>query len=265
MYYLIIDIYFFRGERMLIMQIIILLLGLSIGSFLNVCIYRIPEKKSIAFPPSHCPSCSHNLNALDLIPLLGYVINKGKCRYCGAKISLQYPLVELLTGIAFLVLFNKFFLSVEFLKYAVVTSLLIVITVIDLERQEIPDELIIFGLIAGLLINLYHIKAHMVLGILGFMLGGGLFLIIAMVTNGAMGGGDIKLMAVLGLFFGWKYVIMIALFSFIIGAIVSLLLVAFKIKGRKDFIPFGPFIAAAAILVVFYGTEILQIYLQGIL
>lgn len=250
---------------MLAMQIIIVLLGLAIGSFLNVCIYRIPEKKSIAFPPSHCPSCKHNLSVVELIPVLGYLLNKGRCRYCGAKISLQYPLVELITGLAFLLLFNKFLISVDFLKYAVLTSLLIVITFIDLERQEIPDELIIFGLIAGLLINLYHIKAHMIIGILGFILGGGLFLIIAMVTSGAMGGGDIKLMAVLGLFFGWKYIIMIALFSFIIGAVVSLLLVAFKKKGRKDFIPFGPFIATAAIAVIFFGPEILQAYLQGIL
>ena len=185
---------------MLTIQIIIFILGLSIGSFLNVCIYRIPEKKSIAFPASHCPNCKHHLNAIDLIPILGYLINRGKCKYCGVKISLQYPIVELVTGIVFLLLFNKFFISMEFLKYVVLSSILIVITVIDLERQEIPDELIIFGLIAGLLFNIYNIKTDMVPGIMGFVLGGGVFLIIAMITNGAMGGGDIKLMAVLGLF-----------------------------------------------------------------
>jgi leader peptidase (prepilin peptidase)/N-methyltransferase len=250
---------------MLIVEVIVFLLGISVGSFLNVCIYRIPEKKSIAYPPSHCPKCEHKLNAIDLIPVLGYLLNKGKCRYCGERISLQYPLVELITGVLFLLLFNQFFISIDFLKYAVLTSLLIAITFIDLEKQEIPDGLIIFGLITGLLFNLYNIKAHMILGILGFILGGGLFLIIAMVTNGAMGGGDIKLMAVLGLFFGWKYIIMISLISFIIGAVISLILIAAKIKGKKDFIPFGPFIAVAAIIVIFYGTNILQFYLQGIL
>lgn len=249
---------------MLTIQIIIFLLGLCIGSFLNVCIYRIPENKSIAFPPSHCPSCKHNLNVLDLIPVFGYLFNKGKCRYCGARISIQYPLVELITGLAFLLVFNKFFIGIEFLKYTVLISLLIVITFIDLKTQEIPDGLILFGLISGLLFNLYDIKAHMVLGILGFVLGGGVFLLIAMLTGGAMGGGDIKLMAVLGLFFGWKYIILITLISFVIGAAVSLILIATKLKGRKDFIPFGPFIAAAALIAIFYGSYILQIYLQNI-
>lgn len=250
---------------MLTMQILILILGLSIGSFLNVCIYRIPEKKSIAFPASHCPNCKHALNAVDLIPILGYLINRGKCKYCGVKISLQYPIVELLTGIVFLLLFNKFFISMELLKYAMLSSLLIVVTVIDLERQEIPDELIIFGLIAGLLFNIYNIKTDMIPGIMGFVLGGGVFLIIAMLTNGAMGGGDIKLMAVLGLFFGWKIIILISIIAFIIGAVISLILIAVKVKSRKDYIPFGPFIAIAALTAIFYGIQIIDLYMQSIL
>jgi leader peptidase (prepilin peptidase)/N-methyltransferase len=247
------------------MQILIFVLGLSIGSFLNVCIYRIPEKKSIAFPASHCPTCEHSLNAIDLFPIVGYLINRGKCKYCGVKISIQYPMVELLTGILFLLLFHKFFITMEFLKYIVLVSLLIIITFVDIERQEIPDELILFGLVAGLLFNIYNIKTDMVPGIIGFILGGGVFLIIAMVTNGAMGGGDIKLMAVLGLFFGWKLIIMIALISFVIGAVVSLILIAAKVKSRKDFIPFGPFISIAALLVIFYGTQIIQFYFRSIL
>jgi leader peptidase (prepilin peptidase) / N-methyltransferase len=250
---------------MLTMQIIIFILGLSIGSFLNVCIYRIPEKKSIAFPASHCPNCKHSLNAIDLIPILGYLINRGKCKYCGSKISLQYPMVELFTAIIFLLLFNKFFISMEFLKYAVLASVLIVITVVDLERQEIPDEMIIFGLIAGLLFNIYNIKADMVTGIIGFILGGGVFLIIAMASNGAMGGGDIKLMAVLGLFFGWKLIILITIIAFVLGAIISLILIAAKVKNRKDYIPFGPFIAVAALTVIFYGIQIMQMYIRSIL
>lgn len=250
---------------MLIIQILIFILGLSIGSFLNVCIYRIPEKKSIAFPSSHCPNCKHDLNAIDLIPILGFLINRRKCRYCGVKISMQYPLVELLTGIVFLMLFNKFFISMEFLKYALLSSLLITIAVIDLERQEIPDELIIFGLIAGMLFNIYNIKTDMVPGIMGFILGGGVFLIIAMLTNGAMGGGDIKLMAVLGLFFGWKLILLISFIAFIIGAVISLILIATKVKTRKDYIPFGPFIAIAALITIFYGLEIVRIYVLSIL
>lgn len=249
---------------MLTIQILILILGLAIGSFLNVCIYRIPIEKSIAFPPSHCPKCEHKLSLIDLIPVLGYLINGGKCRYCKEKISLQYPIVELITAVVFLFLFGRFGISIYFLKYAVLTSLLIVVTFIDLKTQEIPDGLIIFGLIAGLLFNLYDIKANMIQGVLGFMLGGGAFLIIAIATSGAMGGGDIKLMAVLGLFFGWRLIILISLLSFVLGAIISLILIAAKIKGRKDYIPFGPFIAAAALVAIFYGQQILQLYMQSI-
>lgn len=249
---------------MLIINIFIFLLGLAIGSFLNVCIYRIPNKISISYPPSHCTACEHKLNALDLIPILGFLINRGRCRYCKEKISIQYPAIELITAAIFLLLFVKFGLSIYFLKYAVIASLLIVITFIDLKTQEIPDELIIFGLITGLLFNLYDIKANLLQGILGFLLGGGSFLIIAMITRGAMGGGDIKLMAVLGLYFGWKMVILIALLSFILGAIISLVLIIAKIKGRKDYIPFGPFIATSALITVFYGSQILQLYLLSI-
>ncbi|MDF2520917.1 MAG: Prepilin peptidase [Clostridia bacterium] len=249
---------------MLTIKILIFLLGLAIGSFLNVCIYRIPANESIAYPPSHCPKCSHKLSALDLIPVLGYIINLGRCRYCKEKISLQYPIIELFTAVLFLFLFERFGLSIYFAKYAVLASLLIVIASIDLKTQEIPDRLIVFGLIAGLLFNLYNIRINMVQGLLGFILGGGSFLIIAMVTKGAMGGGDIKLMAVLGLFFGWQLTILIALISFVLGAFISLILITAKIKGRKDYIPFGPFIAAAAIIALFYGHQILELYLQSI-
>jgi leader peptidase (prepilin peptidase)/N-methyltransferase len=249
---------------MLPIQIIIFILGLSIGSFLNVCIYRIPEKKSIAYPASHCPRCKHKLSAVDLIPVLGYVVNRGKCKYCGTKISIQYPMVELITAVVFLFLFNKFFLSIEFIKYAVLVSMLILITFVDLERQEIPDEVILFGLIVGLIFNLFDIKANMLPGIIGFVLGGGIFLLIAILTNGAMGGGDIKLMAVLGLFLGWKFILLISLIAFVIGAVASLVLIAAKIKGTKDYIPFGPFIAIAAMFVIFYGTQMIQLYVQSL-
>jgi leader peptidase (prepilin peptidase)/N-methyltransferase len=250
---------------MLPIQIIIFILGLSIGSFLNVCIYRIPEKKSIAYPASHCPHCKHNLSAVDLIPVLGYVMNRGKCKYCGAKISMQYPVVELITAVVFLLLFNKSFLSIEFIKYAVLTCMLIIVTFVDLERQEIPDEIILFGLVAGLIFNLFDIKANMLSGIIGFVLGGGIFLLIAMLTNGAMGGGDIKLMAVLGLFLGWKFVLILSLLSFVIGAVVSLILIVAKVKGPKDYIPFGPFIAISALIVIFFGAQMVQLYVQNLL
>ncbi len=221
---------------------IVLVFGLLIGSFLNVCIYRIPQKKSISYPPSSCPKCDTRLRALDLIPLLSYLFAKGKCRYCGERISPQYPIVEILNGLLYLLLYFKLGLGLMLIKYALFTSLLIIITFIDLKYQIIPDRLVVFGLIVGFIFNmLLSPRSSFVNGIIGLLIGGGLFLLIAIITKGAMGGGDIKLMGVLGFALGWKYILLISFLSFIIGAVISIVLLAFKIKGRKDFIPFGSY------------------------
>lgn len=253
----------YKGDDLMVIKIVLFIIGLAVGSFLNVCICRIPDKKSLAYP-SHCSKCQHKFDLIELIPILGYIIYNRKCKYCGEKISFQNPLVELITAVVFLLLYNQFNLSLYFIEYAFLSSLLIAITFIDLERQEIPDELIVIGLIAGLLFNIYDIKANMINGILGFLLGGGVFLIIAMITQGAMGGGDIKLMAVLGLFMGWRLIIAITLISFILGAFVSIILIAAKLKNKKDYIPFGPFIAIAAVTAIFFGQYLVQIYMNNI-
>ncbi len=241
---------------------IITALGLLIGSFLNVCIYRIPENKSISYPPSHCLKCKTRLRPMDLIPVFSYLFTKGKCRYCGEKISPQYPIVEMISGIIYLLLFLKFGQTIFFIKYAILASLLIVIAFIDLKHQIIPDGLIILGFIIGFIFNiLITPRTSFIQGIMGLLIGGGLFLIIAVVTNGAMGGGDIKLMGVLGFALGWKYILLIAFLSFVIGALISIFLLIFKIKGRKDYIPFGPFISISAFITMLYGTKIISWYL----
>ncbi len=243
-----------------------LLIGLLIGSFLNVCIYRIPNKKSIIFPPSHCIRCGEDLRPWDLIPVFSYIFTMGKCRYCGEKISPQYPIIELLNGFIYFLLYMRFGFGFIFIKYALLSSLLIVISMIDLKLQIIPNGLIIFGLITGIIFTLFNgFNRELFNYLLSFLIGGGIFLIIAIVTQGAMGGGDIKLMAVLGIWFGWKEILIITLFSFIIGAIISIVLMVLKIKGRKDYVPFGPFIAIATFIMIFYGDKILQWYLQGTL
>lgn len=248
------------------MSIIVFITGLLIGSFLNVCIYRIPLKESIAYPPSHCPHCKTGLKPIDLIPVLSFLFRNGKCRYCNKKISLQYPLVELLSGIVYVFLFAEFGLTMLFLKYAVLCSLLIVISFIDFKYHIIPDELIIFGMAAGVLsVALYWDIGYAINGILGLLLGGGIFLLIAVVTNGAMGGGDIKLMGILGFWFGWKLVLLLSILAFIISAAVSLVLLVLKIKRRKDYIPFGPFIAVASFIVLYKGTAILDWYIHLII
>lgn len=245
------------------MESSVLIIGLILGSFLNVCIYRIPKGKSISYPPSHCPKCESRLKPIELIPILSYIFNRGKCRYCGEGISPQYPIVELLNGFIYLMLYLKFGLTTLFFKYAILSSLLIVISFIDFKYQIIPDRLNLLCLSIGILFTiLYGDKWLALNSALGLIIGGGLFLIIAVVTKGAMGGGDIKLMGALGLCLGWKYTLLISFLSFIIGAILSIFLLAFKIKGRKDYIPFGPFISIAAVVAMMYGEELIQMYLR---
>jgi len=243
---------------------LIFITGTLIGSFLNVCIYRIPENKSIVSPPSSCSVCGHRLGFLDLIPVLTYVFNKGKCRHCGAKYSVQYPLIELLNGIFYLLVFYKYGLEWISVMHCITISLLIVIFMIDLRYKIIPDSLVIFGLLYTIIISIMLIDINIWDKVFGFLFGFTLFLVIALVTN-AMGGGDIKLMGLLGLNFGLKGIIFITIFSFIIGAIISILLLITKKATRKDYIPFGPFIAVSAVTYIFWGDNIINLYLKLIL
>ncbi len=244
------------------LEYLVLAISLSMGSFLNVCIYRIPKGKSISYPPSHCPKCENRLKPLDLIPILSYIIGRGKCRYCGEGISPQYPIVEFLNGFIYVLIYLKFGLTVYFFKYAILSSLLIVISFIDFKYQIIPDRLNIFCLSIGIVFIILNLnRTSLVNSTIGLFIGGGLFLVIAIATKGAMGGGDIKLMGALGLCLGWRDILLISLLSFVIGAIVSVILLASKIKGRKDYIPFGPFIAIAAVVTMLYGDQLIQMYI----
>lgn len=245
------------------MVYLVMIFGLMIGSFLNVCIYRIPKKESIAYPPSHCTSCNTRLKAIELIPVLSFLFYRGKCRYCGSEISYRYPMVELLTALFITFLYMHFDLTSSFFMYSILACLLLVIAFIDYDTQEIPDGLIIAGLLTGIIfIALNGFKSNYINSILGLLLGGGLFLLIAAVSGGAMGGGDIKLMGVLGLWFGCKLILSVSMIAFIIGAVVSILLIVLKIKNRKDYIPFGPFIVISALINILYGSEIISLYIR---
>ena len=252
------------------MYILIFALGIIIGSFLNVCIYRLPREESIAFPPSHCTNCSHPLAWYDLIPVLSYLSLRGKCRYCGEGISPQYPIIELLNGIFYLFIYHYYGFTLEAAFYCFMASVLLIICIIDYYEQIIPDGLVVLILAATVIYKgaAYFIaKAPLQLidSLYGFLSGGLLFLAIAVASNGAMGGGDIKLIAVLGLILGLKKTLLNILLSFLIGAVVSLYLLLSGKKGRKDAIPFGPFINIAFIITLFYGDLIIQWYFQTFL
>lgn len=245
------------------MSFVILIAGLIIGSFLNVCIYRIPKGESIIYPPSHCLNCNTRLKVVDLIPVFSYFLNKGKCRYCGESISLQYPFIELLNGLIYLMLYYKFGLCFNLIKYLFLSSLLIVIAFIDYKHQIIPDSILLFGFFTTLIFKLlYYSRIELLNSTLGLLIGGLIFLIIAIVSHGGMGGGDIKLIALLGFFFDWKHLLLLMFLSFIIGAFFSIILLLLKIKDRKDFIPFGPFISIAAIITIFFGDILISCYIN---
>lgn len=240
------------------MKILLFIYGLLIGSFLNVCIYRIPSGVSIISPPSSCGSCGHKLNYIDMLPVVNYIVNKGKCKYCGSAYSIQYPLIELLNGLLYVLVYLKYGVALNSILYCLIVSLLVTISIIDLKRKIIPDRLNITGAILGVIYIITN--RALINNLIGALIGLGLFLGIALLTN-AMGGGDIKLMAVLGLIFGIKGVLFISLLSFVLGAIISVILITLKIKGRKDEIPFGPFISLAALIYMFYGTDLISWYL----
>ena len=250
--------------------VLIFVIGIVIGSFLNVVIYRVPKEESIASSPSACQSCGHRLTAIDMIPIFSFVFLGGKCRHCKAKISPQYPIVEALTGALFLLLYLKFGLSYWLLVYAALAALLVAISFIDFKHMIIPNGLVIAMLVVGAAV----LAATIFTGyfgwwldyVIGFFAGGLPLLLIGMFTmyvlkKEAIGGGDIKLMAAAGLVIGWKLVIPAYLIGIVLGAIVSVILLATKIKKRGDEIPFGPYLCVGIMASVFFGNELIDWYL----
>ena len=243
------------------------LLGSVIGSFLNVVIYRLPKGESISYPPSHCSECDTRLKPLDLIPILSYLFLRGKCRTCATEISIQYPIVEAVAGFTFLFTYFRFGFTLDMMQYLFILSIFIAIFVIDYRHYIIPDSLnLLIFFIAVIFFGIGFIQGeHSVSDLLsrvyGLILGGGFFFLIAVVT-GAMGGGDIKMMAALGFLFGLSSTLLLTFLSFVLGGILSGALLALKIKKRKDHIPFGPFICIAGVITIFWGEELIRWYMN---
>lgn len=245
------------------------LFGLFIGSFLNVCIYRIPANSSIVSPASNCPRCKTPIRFYDNIPILSYIWLLGKCRSCAARISVRYPLVELLTGILAALCVLKFgFTLVAFIYFAFVSALL-VITFIDIDHRIIPDVISLPGIPVFFAAAFLLPAITPVESIFGILAGGGSLLLVAwayfMLTGKeGMGGGDIKLLAMIGAVVGWQGVVLTIFAASITGTIVGGTLMLLSGKNLKLAIPFGPFLALGAVISVFYGPELIQWYLYGI-
>lgn len=246
------------------------LLGSVVGSFLNVCIHRIPRVQSIIKPSSRCPSCNTPIKPWDNIPILSYIILHGRCRSCKAGISLRYPVVEAINALLYTAVLWRFGPGWHTLVYLTFVSSLIVITLIDLDFQIIPDSITLpgipIGLFAGSLILPDPLFRISLLGykasIIGFLVGGGLFYAVALLSRGGMGGGDIKMMAMVGALMGWKSVLLTTFLGSLFGAVLGIFLMVFKGKDRKTKIPFGPFLAAGAVITLFYGQEIINWWLR---
>lgn len=244
---------------------LIFVMGTLIGSFLNVCIYRIPRKESIVTPPSHCPQCNQRLRPWDLIPLLSYVISRGRCRYCGVRISVQYPLVELATGIVYLLTYWKFGLSVEGLMMLGFVSVLIVVAGIDAKHRIIPDLINYPGIVVGVILAVFRVHISLTESVVGFLAGGGLFFLILILTRGGMGAGDMKFMAFVGTILGFRDTLLTVFFGSILGSFYGLGLILGKRAGLKTAVPYGPFLAIGGFIAALYGDELVRIYLDFVL
>ena len=245
-----------------LIAVAIFMFGLAIGSFANVCIYRLPKKESVVFPVSHCTACSTPVRPFDNIPVISYLILGGKCKDCKEGISVIYPIIEVITALLLLSGFFKFGLTFDFMIYTVVAPTLVIITAIDIEHQIIPDVITIPGIVLGLAAGSYTIGY--IDSFLGFLIGGGLFYLLAVLSNGGMGGGDIKYIAAAGALVGWQKVLLIIFIGAFLGSFVGLFQIAVQKKSRKSLIPFGPFLAAATLITLFYGNLLIKLYIENL-
>jgi leader peptidase (prepilin peptidase) / N-methyltransferase len=261
--------------------------GLVIGSFLNVCIVRLPRGRSIANPPSHCPGCRAPIRFYDNIPIISFLLLRGKCRSCGEPISWRYPLVELMNGLLYAWIVRVFPLGGEAFLIMAFCSSLIVITFIDLDHQIIPDVITLPGMLLGLTLapffmypladplpfHLGSLVPHagpyltgFLNSCIGLLLGGAPLFSIGWIWEKlrhveAMGGGDVKLMGMVGSFLGWKGALLTIMLGAVGGSLVGILLITVKRHKMEKVIPFGPFLAAGALMAVFYGSDIISWYL----
>lgn len=248
------------------LQLFVFGFGACVGSFLNVCIYRIPENKSIVFPGSSCPECKNAIPFYDNIPIISYLVLRGRCRFCKTGISIRYPLIETLTAIFSLALFLKFNLTAPFFFWFLFVSVLITISFIDIDHQIIPDVMSLPGIIV--FASSFYFIPEMTLknALLGIFAGGGILYSVAWVyyklkKQEGMGGGDIKLLAMIGAATGIKGVVFTIFTGSLLGTLIGILIMLYtRAADSKLKIPFGPFLSLGAVLYIFYGNELIQWY-----
>jgi leader peptidase (prepilin peptidase) / N-methyltransferase len=242
-------------------------IGMCIGSFLNVCIYRLPAGKSIVRPASACPSCGTTIRWYDNIPLISYIILRGRCRGCKMRISIRYPIIELLCGLFAMTSWMHYGFGLPALIYFILIAALLVITFIDIDHRIIPDIISLPGIPLGFLSSFILPQLKWSDSLIGIVAGGGSLLAVAwgyqlIAGRDGMGGGDIKLLAMVGAFLGWKGVLFTIMASSLIGTAVGIAIMLRSRKGIKMALPFGPFLAIGAIMYIFLGPRLIEWYLN---
>jgi leader peptidase (prepilin peptidase)/N-methyltransferase len=248
-------------------KIIIGLFGLAWGSFLNVVIYRLPRGQSLIYPPSSCPQCRRRIRPVDNIPLFSYLLLRGKCRFCGSKISAVYPLVEAVTPLCFLVLHGQFGLSFHFFAACLFASTLIALCFIDLHHQILPDEITLPGLALALVYSGFRQDLGLRQALIGAVVGAGFLLAIYGVywllrKKEGLGMGDVTMMLLVGAYLGWIKAFFTLLLASFAGALVGVFLLSFRKKDLQFSLPFGTFLAPAAFVALVWGDRIINAYLS---
>ena len=248
-------------------EIWVFVFGLCIGSFLNVCIYRLPESKSIVHPRSMCPQCGALIRFYDNFPILSYLLLRGKCRHCKTPISFRYPVVELLSGLFAVGVLIKYGLSLEAVVYYIFIATLLVITFIDIDHQIIPDMITLPGIPICFVASFALPQITYIESIMGILIGGGSLFMVAwlyhlLTKKEGMGGGDIKLLGMMGAIIGWKGVLFTIFVASAVGTVSGMLIMLKTRKSMKLAVPFGPFLAIGCIAYIFFGPQLIVWYIN---
>jgi len=242
------------------------ILGLAVGSFLNVCIHRLPRKASIVQPPSSCPNCGYMLRWIDNIPVVSYAMLRGRCRKCRQSISIRYPIIEVVTMAVFVLHYFVLGLDIILVPRLLFASILIVLFAIDLEHHLLPNVITLPGIVVGLAFSAM-LPPGLLNALLGVLAGGGILWLIGEAYyrysgQEGMGGGDVKMLAMIGAFLGWKLVILTLVLSSFLGAIIGVLVIAARRGGMKHALPYGTFLSLAALTASLIGSQVVDWYLS---
>jgi leader peptidase (prepilin peptidase)/N-methyltransferase len=257
----------YRGSHMQLMLTVYIiftaLFGLAFGSFLNVCIYRLPSGESIVFGRSHCMACGKVIAERDLVPVFSYLVLRGRCRSCGKRISPRYPVIEALNAVLWVAAFLVFGMKTETIVYMAFISGLIVISVIDIDTSLIPNGIVIYLLVVGVLSCFFGGGVPLYEKIIGIAAGGLPLLLIVIASRGGMGGGDVEFAAVAGLLLGWKLAIFALFAAFIIGGLAGAVLMLVARRSGKTHMPFAPFLSLGMLAALFFGNNLIGLYLTA--